>query len=419
MATHHRLCLPAAAGWLILLLSGCGAGPESPPATARPTVGNDEFLNHHWQRPLAPQGAPPKAFSTLEASLDPAACGTCHTRQFADWRTSLHSLAASPGLIGQLRNMAPHAVDDQQACIRCHAPLYEQAKNLEDTLAAASMAIPPRPDGASFRQGLTCAGCHVRGNQRFGPPRRDNSFPAAGERLPHNGWTASAAFEDARFCAACHQFESDGPALNGKLFENTYQEWKASRYGQQNQSCQSCHMPDRRHLWRGIHDADMVRSGLDIAPSPASIEQGHARTALAITNTHVGHDFPTYVTPQVTVEIHQQDSQGHTLPGTSVRWFIGRKVSLDLARELSDTRLAPDEVRRFAYDKPLHANATLLRFIVTVDPDAFYAAFYRATLKDPDALHGRQEIRQALQRAEHSSYVLYDTTEPLTGLFRR
>ncbi len=27
--------------------------------------------------------------------------------------------------------------------------------------------------------------------------------------------------------------------------------------------CQTCHMPDRRHLWRGIHDSDMVNRDHD------------------------------------------------------------------------------------------------------------------------------------------------------------
>ncbi|MES9944225.1 MAG: hypothetical protein ABW080_04625 [Candidatus Thiodiazotropha sp.] len=30
------------------------------------------------------------------------------------------------------------------------------------------------------------------------------------------------------------------------------------------QTCQSCHMPDRAHLFHGIHDPDMVRLGLAI-----------------------------------------------------------------------------------------------------------------------------------------------------------
>jgi len=56
----------------------------------------------------------------------------------------------------------------------------------------------------------------------------------------------------------------DGFALNGKLLQSTYDEWKASRFARQGVQCQDCHMPDRRHRWRGIHDADMVRSGLTI-----------------------------------------------------------------------------------------------------------------------------------------------------------
>ncbi|MBA7466455.1 hypothetical protein ES707_01639 [subsurface metagenome] len=44
--------------------------------------------------------------------------------------------------------------------------------------------------------------------------------------------------------------------------ENTLVEWEQSPAARNGMTCQSCHMPQRRHLWRGIHDPDMVRSGL-------------------------------------------------------------------------------------------------------------------------------------------------------------
>ena len=76
--------------------------------------------------------------------------------------------------------------------------------------------------------------------------------------------TRTPACLSSEFCQSCHQFAPDGLALNGKLLENTYAEWKASRFAREGVQCQDCHMPDRRHLWRGIHDPAMVRSGLTI-----------------------------------------------------------------------------------------------------------------------------------------------------------
>lgn len=399
---------------LTLALTACGPDPHSSPSPkTSPPADHRTFLDRHWQRPLAPQGSAPEGFTPLEASLDPKSCGQCHPQQFSDWQTSLHSKAMGPGLVGQLLAMDADAVDEHQACLRCHAPLAEQAADLQQTLAGSSDLPTARPDGAAFTHGLSCAGCHVREHRRYGPPRRDGSAPAASEALPHAGWQVATAFEDSGFCAACHQFEPEGYSLNGKLLENTYEEWRASRYGRDNQSCQSCHMPDRRHLWRGIHDPETVRAGVDIDfPAPGGTD-GRVTASFAITNRGVGHAFPTYVTPKVIVEIGQASADGTLLPATVERHLIARDVSLDLSEELADTRLLPDETRRYGYDRERAAAAIALVARVRVEPDAFYAEFYRTTLRDPDFAGGREAIQVALRDAERSGYVLYDSRQAL------
>lgn len=407
--------LPAAAA-LALVLAGCGPGASpgpQPVSVAAPTAdGVSDFLARHWQRPLPANGPAPARYTPGEASLDPAACGACHAEQFADWQTALHSRAMGPGLLGQLRAMGPDERDAHQACLECHAPLAEQAEHLV-RLLRAGRAPAPAPDGASAAHGLTCAGCHVREHRRYGPPRRDGSVPSPDTALPHDGWQPSAAFSDSRFCAACHQFDADGPSLAGKPLENTYTEWQASRHAREGRSCQSCHMPARRHLWRGIHDPEMVKSGLRIeATSTAS--NGRATATLLIENNGVGHAFPTYVTPRVVVEIGQEDGTGRWLAETVERHAIARDVSLDLTSERADTRLQPDEQRRYTYDRPRHPRAAAVAFRIRVEPDAFYADFYRATLRDPDFRSGRAELREALRRAEASPYELYRERRPLS-----
>src|SRR3990170_4308581 len=180
----------------------------------------EEFLRRHWARPLAPQGAAPARWTPVEQSLAPEACGTCHP-----------------------------------------APLAEQAP-----LVLEGGAARPNPahDAALGAHGLACAACHVRGHARFGPPRRAGALERAapGASLPHGGATRTPAFLRAEFCRSCHQFAPDGLALNGKLLEDTYNEWRSSRFAREGTQCQDCHMPDPRHLWRGLHDAGMVRSGL-------------------------------------------------------------------------------------------------------------------------------------------------------------
>ena len=181
--------------------------------------------------------------------------------------------------------------------------------------------------------------------------KNDERKDTPGALLPHAGWRVEKTFSDSRFCAACHQFEADGPSLNGKPLENTFEEWRVSRYAKEGRTCQSCHMPDRRHLWRGIHDPEMVKSGLTIETSAAPAND-RVRAELLIANTGVGHAFPTYVTPRVHVEIGQEDGRGRVIAATVERHLIARDVSLDLTEERADTRLMPDEKRRYAYDKP-------------------------------------------------------------------
>ena len=395
---------------LLLVPTGCDSASKSgsPPVSAVSTApdATASFLATHWRKPLAANGAAPAQFSPIEASLAPSACGACHPRQFADWQTALHSHAMGPGLFGQLQAMGAEAREEHQACLQCHAPLAEQADHLVAALAA-NHALPPHADGSSSAHGLTCAGCHVRQHQRYGPPRQDGTRPVPNAPLPHNGWQVATAFADSRFCAVCHQFEADGPSLNGKPLENTYVEWQASRYAREGRSCQSCHMPQRRHLWRGIHDAEMVRSGLDIETALSTRVGGRVGATLVITNTGIGHAFPTYVTPRVVVEIAQEGRNGKMIAATTERHLIVRDVSLDLTRERSDTRLMPDERRVYPYDRPLDPRALSLVFRVTVYPDAFYAEFYRATLRDPALIKGRGMIREALKRATASPYTLH------------
>ena len=262
-----------------LWLSGCEKIPGDP-AKSLPAGNADiveSFLVEYWQRPLPAQGKAPAHHSAVEASLEPRSCGMCHGAQFDDWKQSLHSRAMGPGILGQLVDMSPDAREEHQDCIRCHAPLKEQADSLVASLVRGRDRSPPPAKNAGsplHEQGLVCAACHMRGYQRYGPPRKDGSTPDAAAKLPHNGWISNTAFDDSRFCAVCHQFKKDEYALNGKLLENTYEEWKASRYAREGRTCQSCHMPDRRHLWRGIHDPEMVRAGVTINATEAKLATG-------------------------------------------------------------------------------------------------------------------------------------------------
>jgi len=405
---------------IIALLAGCDQSapltPAAPVVAAQTTPDSDteRFLERHWARPLAPQGKIPAHLASAEASLDPNSCGGCHAAQFEGWRDSLHSRAMGPGILGQLANMEADARDEHQQCIRCHAPLAEQADSLSDALAAGTDLAAKVSNGATplFQHGLGCPACHVRGWQWYGPPRRDGSQPSAGDPLPHGAWQASPAFEDSRFCAACHQFTPDQFALNGKLIENTYEEWKASRYAREGKTCQSCHMPDRRHLWRGIHDPEMTRSGITIGSTPPEQSNSEISATLTVHNSATGHLFPTYVTPSVIVEGMQEDATGKPLSGTLTQYVIGRQVKLDLSEEIADTRLAPDQEAAFHYRRARAPGAKMLVLRVRVRPDEFYSNFYRALLEG-GAGEGEAMLRKALEDSLASAYILHEERWPL------
>lgn len=395
-------------------LAGCSRSPDPAASRAAAAAGATEaFLARHWPRPLAPQFADAAADPAKLASLAPAACGACHAAQYADWQGSLHSRAMGPGITGQLVALTDPA--DAADCTRCHAPLAEQSEALARSTIARAAA-----DEGLHASGLTCAACHLRQGRVYGPARRDGSVPAAdASAWPHQGWTPAAAFESGGFCASCHQFGADGYALNGKPLENTYEEWRASPQAAAGRECQDCHMPGRRHLWRGIHDPRMVREALTIETSAATLRAGELSLDVVLRNTGAGHHFPTYVTPKVFVQAWQEDAAGRPLPGTLRSHEISRRVSPDLQREIADTRIPAGASAVFAYRATRAPTAAAVALQLRVDPDAFYRGVYEGLLANGSAGAGEARIRQALRNASESAFVAWTARvglERVTGM---
>ncbi len=172
-------------------------------------------------------------------------------------------------------------------------------------------------------------------------------------------------------------------------------------------------MPERRHLWRGIHDSEMVKAGVTIAVRAVEVTRNGVAGTLIIRNTGTGHHFPTYVTPRVIVEAYQEEAAGKIIRGTLKQFVIGRSVTLDLSAELADTRIAADAEKSFDYRAPVGPKAAQLVFQVRVEPDAFYTEFYRSLLKDKQAGKGEKLIRQALRDSTASQFTIYTSRHPL------
>jgi hypothetical protein len=387
---------------------------RSPVATSPDTVAT--FLQKHWRLPIPAQGKPPQHFASVEASLHPQDCGVCHPQQYQDWQQSLHSRSIGPGIYGQLVELEQSDPASYTLCTTCHAPLSEQLPFVADDGAYRPNAAF---DARLQQAGLVCAACHVRQHRRFGPPRRlDSPAPAAGTALPHDGFTATVAFQRAEFCASCHQFSPNDFALNGKLIENTYEEWRQSSYAAQGVQCQHCHMPDRRHLWRGIHDPDMVRQALTvtITPETPSYTPGSSiQVVITVANSGAGHYLPTYVTPKLFVQAHLLDTHGASIEGSAYEAVIGREVALDLSAEMYDTRIPPHAAQAFTYTQTIPEMAAILRVRVVVHPDHFYARFFAAVLQDTYG-PGRPYLEAALRNAHASPFIAFARDMPLRRL---
>ncbi len=400
-----RLALALALGCILPAVAA--VAPAAPPGSEEERV-LGPFLARHWASlPLPPQGPAPEGWSAPERSLDPASCGACHPQQLAQWRSSLHAGAYSPGFSGQLIEgglAEPLAI---RQCQGCHAPLAEQQP------FAASGEAEPSFDAALRDQGLVCAGCHVRAHQRYGPPRRPE-LPAVTAALPHGGFTARGEFEESRFCATCHQFFDD-PGVNGKPVENTWREWKQSRFAAEGRTCQSCHMPDRAHTWRGIHDPETVRSAVEVDLVPRALGGSELTASLVLASREIGHAFPTYVTPRVFLAVWQEDAGGREIEGSRVAATIGREIDFAAspAREVFDTRVAPGEAVKLDYARPREPGSVALVGRVTVDPDHHYRGVFASLLRDLTDPDARTRIAEAQRRASESSYVLFETRRSL------
>lgn len=323
----------------------------------------------------------------------------------------MHAGAYSPGLSGQLdawREADPATVE---SCMACHGPLFEQQRRV---LADDGWVDNAAFDPALEAHGVTCAACHVREWNRFGPPRRDGSVHPAPDGTPHEGATRSAAFEDSRFCAPCHQFEEPAPA--GKPLENTVREWEASEWAERGVSCQGCHMPDRRHVWRGIHDPETTRDGI----TPSLAIEGDPRgprfaVRLVVANTGTGHHFPTYVTPAVDLEI--AFLAGRDTLGVRRR-TLQRVVAWDGSEwtEVRDDRIPSGEAAELVWDRASPPGADQVVASIRVRPDAFYTGLFEELLAGGSASDpGREAIRTAYERTLESPYTLWREARPLPG----
>jgi hypothetical protein len=377
---------------------------------AQPNIEAALWAEAYWQRPIAPQGPPPPHHLAAAKSLQPEDCGACHPAQYAGWKDSLHAAAMGPGVVGQFPTLS-HA--EQTECYACHAPLSEQYPRLPGPEGLAENAIH---DAALAAKGLVCAACHLRGHQRHGPPLREGA--AGVSSAVHGDPVRTPFFGSSEFCKGCHQHPESAMKVNGKPVENTYNEWLASPQAAEGITCQGCHMPDRQHLWRGIHDKEMTLSGVTIETEvPEAPRAGdNLKAVLRVTNTGTGHAFPTYTTPAVYLRAALIGADDRPLRGHYEEVILQRRLDMSTSPwgEDFDTRLLPGESAMVAFNRVIPAEAATLALWVWVNPDQFYNGFFTQKLEQGGAnIPGRAPLAEALEATERRQYLLWSKRVPI------
>jgi hypothetical protein len=334
----------------------------------------------YWSTPVTIEGDT-RHHDAATHDLAPSNCGICHPKQYEEWRGSLHALAVSPGLLGQLGALSYR---ERRDCFACHLPALERQNEWE---LRGLNAVPDL-------HGVECAACHVRSQQRHGPRARPET--------PHGAVEELGLFRSSKFCAPCHQFGPKAIRINGKPLENTHAEWSDSHYGREGRTCQSCHMPDGSHRFAGVHDPSMTARALKVT----AVRNASGVTVEAA-NVGAGHALPTYSVPRIRIIL--------IAGGTGLlEYSIQRRMDWDEEngwRELADTRLMPGDEITLSHPLSTGARAEVR---VWVEPDAdYFERVYPALLDILGEDSPDEEIallEMARQRAGASPYMLLRMT---------
>ncbi|MFV8749035.1 multiheme c-type cytochrome [Nannocystaceae bacterium ST9] len=247
----------------IVLLAACEPSPDPEPAIAIAIV---EPTPREWSP--GPARADRQADPT-RAALD-RECRSCHVDAAHEWQSSQHAGAWSSAAFQRAFVLEPLPF-----CQSCHAPETSPRE--------------PVPSWAA-ELGVGCVTCHVEP----GSPviQAGDAGEHADELAPHP-IARSAAFEQPRTCAACHEFEFPDAALRDRplAMQATLREHASSSAS--DRGCVDCHMPivegRRSHAFPGAYDPALLGRSLAIAvtrPRPELVR-------IELRPGEVGHAVPT------------------------------------------------------------------------------------------------------------------------------
>ena len=311
-----------------------------------------------FERPVSTAEIP-EPLETLRAEE----CALCHQEIFDDWSTTIHSQAWTDPYF-----QVDFVFDgSQQICKNCHIPLDRQQEHLVLGFRDKEKWDPilaPNPDFDPVLQheGVTCAACHLREGKILGPSG-SNAAPHPVRKLESGN----------EICANCH-------VVGGERWDTFFRFPPCGTVAEIRETapspgasgevavpdlaalgCVECHMPlverpvaeggeprpTRRHLWRGGHDPEMVKSGLAIELHEEPTDAGKRKFALTITNVGAAHYLPTGTPDRhLTVNLRLLDGDGDVLDETThvlKRTIMWRPFIIDLW----DTRLPRNQPRTY------------------------------------------------------------------------
>ena len=292
------------------------------------------------------------------------ACGACHQDIFAMWKGSKHARAfGNPIFAAAYRDLQREGGNARRLCLRCHAPIAGITGDLE-----AQQAIT--------REGVTCDFCHsvtgvaIRDTDSpfvvdVGGPKRG---PKVGASSAAHAIQPSILHKSSRLCGGCHEFRNP----EGLTTISTFSEWRASSYPAELRACQDCHflpvngrstiqtgnpagskIPDHR-LQRS---QEQLRDAVKLDVPQVTREAGRAVVRVAIRNTGSGHAVPTgHPSRRLLLKVEARSAGSGSLLGEATRTYqkqlldgggrvLVRDADLMRARNVSDNRIAPHEVR--------------------------------------------------------------------------
>ncbi|MCK5640427.1 MAG: hypothetical protein KAJ19_06505, partial [Gammaproteobacteria bacterium] len=267
----------------------------------------------------------------------------------------------------------------QQICKNCHIPLDRQQEHLvlgfrDKDKWDPILAPNPDFDATLQHEGVTCAVCHFRDGVILGTsgttaaPHPVKKMDNPNQVCVHchvvsgDRWDTFFRFPpcgtvvEIQRTQATHEDDSASSSLSGEVVVDKLADI----------NCIDCHMPlvkqttsdgkikkVRRHLWRGGHNPEMVKSGLEIRlEQTPSMAEGKRRVILTLTNVGAAHYIPTGTPDRhLSVDLHLLDLNGKRVKESQhilKRTIMWRPFIIDLW----DTRLPPGEPRNYSLEIP-------------------------------------------------------------------